>query len=476
MLEKEEMSEKSYIDKIIDKMKSADLSKEFIEEFLMKVEQVREGETGIAIWDEVGDLDPKEDEIDLKEIQSKYPASKESLSKLVIIKLNGGLGTSMGLSKAKSLIPIKDGFSFLKIIANQVLYLREKYSVEIPLLLMDSYNTQDDSQLELESSGLRQNFPTSFLQHKVPRILQTDFSPIQTKDPKNDWCPPGHGDIYFTLVETGILDQLLESGYEVAFLSNGDNLGATVDSSIVSYFLKSGLDFAMEMTPKTLADKKGGAIYRKTRDGKFLHYELLETAQVPKEFEHEFTGMGKFRTFSTNNLWINLKSLKERWNQGNFRLSLIVNPKEVDGHNVLQLETAMGSAVGNFSKFRGIIIPRDRFAPVKKTEDYLVRRSDAYQLNEDYSLTMSLTRKKMGLGEPVVSLDDNFYKKIQDFDKRFPFLPSLYACESLEVKGDWLFDLDITIKGRVVFENTTSSQIKVSSLGKILFDNESIKK
>lgn len=470
------MSKETYEEKIIEKMKSANLSQEFIEEFLMKVQQVKDGETGIAVWNEVGDLDPKEDEIDLKEIQAKYPATKEALGKLVIIKLNGGLGTSMGLSKAKSLIPIKDGFSFLKIIANQVLHLREKYSVEIPLLLMDSFNTQLDSQVELKTTGLTQKIPTSFLQHKVPRILLKDYFPIETKDPKDDWCPPGHGDIYFTLVETGILDQLIDSGYEVAFLSNGDNLGATVDSSIVSYFLDTGLDFAMEMTPKTLADKKGGAIYRKIRDGKFLHYELLETAQVPKEFEHEFTGMGKFRTFSTNNLWINLKSLKARWKQGNFRLSLIVNPKEVEGQNVLQLETAMGSAVGNFSNFRGIIIPRDRFAPVKKTEDYLVRRSDAYQLNEDYSLTMSLARKKLGLGEPVVSLDDSFYKKIQDFDKRLQMLPSLFACESLEVKGDWLFDVDITVKGKVQFENTTGSQMKISSLGKVFFEDESIKK
>jgi UTP--glucose-1-phosphate uridylyltransferase len=464
----------SYQKTISDKMHKEGLSPEFIEEFLGKVKQVKDGETGIAVWNEVGDLDPKNDEISLKEIQGKFSATKESLSKLVIIKLNGGLGTSMGLSKAKSLIPIKDGMSFLKVIANQVLYLRKKFSVEIPLLLMDSYNTQVDSRLELSSSGLTQKFPSSFLQHKVPRIRENDFMPIQCKDPKEEWCPPGHGDIYFTLVETGILDQLLESGYEVAFLSNGDNLGATVDSSIVSYFLSEGLDFAMEMTPKTLADKKGGAIYRKTRAGKFLHYELLETAQVPKEFEHEFTGMGKFRTFSTNNLWINLKSLKERWKKGDFKLSLIVNPKSVNGENILQLETAMGSAVGNFSNFRGIIIPRDRFAPVKKTEDYLVRRSDAYQLNEDYSLTMSLTRKKLGLGEPVITLDDSYYKKIQDFDKRFPFLPSLYACESLDVKGDWLFDIDISIKGKVVFENTSSEQKKISSLGKIQFENESI--
>ncbi|WCL47698.1 UTP--glucose-1-phosphate uridylyltransferase [Leptospira sp. GIMC2001] len=460
--------------KIKEKMEEANLSPEFIEDFLSKVSQVKNGETGIAVWKEVGDLIPEEDEITYEQIRTDYSASKEDLSKLVIIKLNGGLGTSMGLSKAKSLIPIKNGLSFLKIIANQVLYLRQEYGVEIPLLLMDSFNTQADSQEELKSSGISQSIPTSFLQHKVPRLLKNGLTPISCKDPKEDWCPPGHGDIYFTLVETGILDELLSNGYEIAFLSNGDNLGATVDTSVVNFMLKNKLDFAMEMTPKTLADKKGGAIYRKIRDGKFLHYELLETAQVPPEFESEFTGMGKFRTFSTNNLWINLHSLKERWNQGKFRLSLIVNPKKVEAQDVIQIETAMGSAVGSFPNFKGIIIPRDRFAPVKKTEDYLVRRSDAYDLNEDYSLTMPLARKKLGLGEPIVELDDAFYKKINDYDSRFVFVPSLFACESLLVKGDWLFDIEIQLKGKVTFENSSNVQIKISSLGKLNFENETI--
>lgn len=464
----------TYEIKIQEKMEAENLSPEFISDFLEKVKQIKNGETGMAVWSEVGDLDPELDEISLDKIHKEHKVDVSSLRKLVIIKLNGGLGTSMGLSKAKSLIPIKDGYSFLKIIANQVLQLRKKYKVEIPLLLMDSYNTQKESQTELESTGLTQSIPTSFLQHKVPRLEKNSLEPIHSKDPKEDWCPPGHGDIYFTLVETGILDQLLSKGYEIAFLSNGDNLGATVDSAIVSYFDKEGLDFAMEMTPKTLSDTKGGAIYRKTRNGEFLHYELLETAQVPPENEEEFTGTDKFRTFSTNNLWINLRSLKDRWEKGDFKLSLIVNPKTVQGKEIIQLETAMGSAVSNFSKFRGIIIPRDRFAPVKKTEDYLVRRSDAYQLNEDYSLTMSLIRKKLGLGEPTITLDDAFYKKIQDFESRFQLTPSLYACELLEVKGDWLFDIDVSFKGRVQLVNRSKDQKKISSLGKVEFNNETI--
>ncbi|TGN19657.1 UTP--glucose-1-phosphate uridylyltransferase [Leptospira idonii] len=455
-------------------MEKEGLSKAFIEDFLEKVDSVRKGETGIVRWEEVGDLNPKEDEIDFSEIQQKYPADPQALSKLVVVKLNGGLGTSMGLEKAKSLIPMKDGKSFLAVMAAQIEYIRSRHQIEVPLLLMDSYNTQKDSAEELNKIGFRQNFPTSFLQHKVPRLNSKDLTPVHLSNPKEEWCPPGHGDIYFTLVETGILDELLTAGYEVAFLSNGDNLGATVDPHIVSYFLKEGIDFAMEMTPKTLADKKGGAIYRKTVGGRFVKYELLETAQVPKENEHEFSGLGKFRTFSTNNLWINLRSLKKRFAEGNFSLSLIVNPKQVEGKDVIQLETAMGSAVGNFPKFKGIIIPRDRFAPVKKTEDYLVRRSDAYTLNEDFSLTMSKARKEKGLGEVIVSLDETFYKKINAFDSLFLEYPSIVSCEELNVKGEVEFDATVRIIGKVNIENRSGQKKKISSLGRSVLENETV--
>ncbi|GBF51856.1 nucleotide glucose-1-phosphate uridylyltransferase [Leptospira ryugenii] len=459
---------------IREKMKREGLSEAFIQDFLDKVDQVRKGETGIVSWETVGDLDPIQDEITLEQIQSHYPETKANLAKLVVIKLNGGLGTSMGLEKAKSLIPIKDNRSFLSVMADQVTYIRNHYGIEIPLILMDSYNTQEDSQAELKRIGFQQTLPTSFLQHKVPRLSKDDFVPVSLTKPKEEWCPPGHGDIHFTLVETGLIDSLIEKGYEIAFLSNGDNLGATVDSHIVSFMLEEGIQFAMEMTPKTLADKKGGAIYRKLIDGKFTQFELLETAQVPKEHEHEFSGLGKFRTFSTNNLWINLRALRDRFNSGNFSLSLIVNPKKVEGQDVLQLETAMGSAVGNFSKFKGIIIPRDRFAPVKKTEDYLIRRSDAYSLNKDFSLTMSAERKKLGLGEMLVTLDEKYYKKINDFDQLFKVYPSLVKCEELEIHGEVVFDQAISIEGKVIIKNETGKRKNISELNLKTVTNQTL--
>jgi UTP--glucose-1-phosphate uridylyltransferase len=459
---------------IIDKMKQAELPEILINDFLSKVEKVRTGETGKVQWDTIGDLDPIKDEIDLMELRKSYTPSKDSLSKLVVIKLNGGLGTSMGLEKAKSLIPIKDNRSFLNVVAEQILYMRKKHSVEIPLILMDSYSTQKDSMEEIKKTGLTQRIKSTFLQNKVPRITKSDLEPLNLTDSKEDWCPPGHGDIYLSLKQTGILEELLSSGYEFAFISNGDNLGATIEPYILEYISKHNLEFVMEMTPKTLADTKGGAIYRKMVDGKFQGLELLETAQVPKENEHEFSGMGKFRTFSTNNLWVNLKALAKLLEERIPALSLIVNPKTVSGIDVLQLETAMGSAIGSFQKTKGIIIPRDRFAPVKKCEDYLIRRSDAYTLNEDFSLTMSAERKQSGLSENLVILDEKFYKKIKDFDSLMKVYPSLKLSESLTVVGKIEFDTYIELKGKVSFINKSETIKKISGLNRTSFENEEI--
>lgn len=459
---------------IIQKMRSEGLGEEVISDFLNKVEQVRNGYTGKVDWSTIGDLDPNQDEISLESIHQKYSPNVETLKKLVVIKLNGGLGTSMGLSKAKSLLPIKNGMSFLEIICKQILYYRNKFQIEIPLLLMDSYNTQADCQKEIERIGFKQSLPTSFLQNKVPRLNAKDLTPVTLSDKKEEWCPPGHGDIYLAMHTSGILDRLIETGFEYAFLSNGDNLGATIEPFILEYFAQENLEFAMEMTPKTLADKKGGAIYRKMVGGVFQGLELLETAQVPEEHEHEFSGMGKFRTFSTNNLWINLKALKEKLKQGHLKLSLIVNPKTIEGIDVLQLETAMGSAIGNFQRTKGIIIPRERFAPVKKTEDTLIRMSDAYVLNEDYSLTMNPKRKEKELGENLVSLEDKYYKKIDKFLALFPVLPSLVYSKSLTVKGEVEFDSSIEILGDVKIENKTESKKKISELGKSKLEDEEV--
>ena len=386
------------------------------------------------------------------------PAGRSLMGKTVIIKLNGGLGTSMGLDKAKSLLPVKNGMSFLDIIACQVSALRRKLGFSIPLVLMNSFSTEEDSLAALHKhkefiSG-SPDIPLSFLQHQVPKISKATGLPVTfPADPEMEWCPPGHGDIYTALVTSGVLENLLSRGIEYAFVSNADNLGATLDFSILGYFASGGSPFMMEVTERTAADRKGGHLAQ-GRSGLLLR----EIAQCPAAELDAFQNIAVHRYFNTNNLWINLRRLDAalRASQGILDLPLIINQKTVDpcdknSEAVYQLETAMGSAISAFDGAAAVCVPRTRFAPVKTTNDLLALWSDIYDLTQEYHVVVSPRRT---LGTIDISLDPSHYKLMKDFDERFRCgAPSLIDCESLTITGDIYFEDHIRLQGRLLLKN-----------------------
>ena len=81
-------------------------------------------------------------------------------------------------------------------------------------------------------------------------------------------APPGHGDIYPSLVGSGMLERLLDQGIEYVFVSNSDNLGATLDLDILSHFAKTDGAFLMEVCKRTKGDKKGGHLAKRKSDGR----------------------------------------------------------------------------------------------------------------------------------------------------------------------------------------------------------------
>ncbi|MBI3394911.1 MAG: UTP--glucose-1-phosphate uridylyltransferase [Spirochaetia bacterium] len=454
------------------RMKMKNMHDAVTDEFLRRVRLVHEGYKGKIPWNEIGDLNAA-DYARLEEL-SRAPDEKKLLSELAVIKLNGGLGTTMGLEKAKSLIPVKEGKTFLDIIASQITKLRKRHNVAVPLFSMNSFNTQADT---LAAPGIREinnaaGLPPDFVQNMVPRIHAETLLPTGDGTSGFDWCPPGHGDIFISLEITGILDRLIADGFKVLFISNGDNLGATVDTRILNHFMENGLEFLMEATPKTKADLKGGVLYRRLdASGRQGHIELLETAQVDDAHIQDFQDVKRFQYFSINNLWVSLRALKARIGSG-LPLSVIVNPKKAGDVPVLQLETAMGSAVGRFEKTRVVIVPRERFAPVKNCADLLVRRSDAYTLREEDA---ALVRTRPDAPEPVVVLDDAHYKKLPDFESLFPKVPSLIDAEEFTVKGRWLFDRGIKIKGKVFISTDKTDPLPVSRIDKEVLSSEMIR-
>jgi UTP--glucose-1-phosphate uridylyltransferase len=410
---------------------------------------LREGDTGTMPEEE---LEPLDDVQSSDELPDGDPSA---LDRAVMLKLNGGLGTSMGMTKAKSLVEVKDGHTFLDVIARQVLDLRERHDAQIPLLLMNSFATRDDSLAalerypELKLDGL----PLDFVQGKVPKLLEDGYEPASWEaDPNMEWAPPGHGDVFTSLATSGTLDTLLERGYEFLFLSNSDNLGAVLDPRILSWFAAEELPFLSEVVDRTESDRKGGHLARRREDGGLV---LRETAQVPEDDQEAFEDTERHRFFNANNIWVNLGALKAALEErdGVLGLPMIVNRKTVDPTDssspaVVQLETAMGAAIGVFEGAGAIHVPRARFAPVKTTGHLLVVRSDAYELADDWTVQLSGGRDRA----PIVELSDEF-KLLDDFESRFPAgPPSLVEAERLEVDGDVRFGANVKVRGRVHVE------------------------
>lgn len=436
------------------KMQQAALSELAIRSFRHSYEQLLAGATGYIDSVTAGPVAslPNYDEFSAQHIA----AGHEALARTVVIKLNGGMGTSMGMDGPKSLLPVKEGLSFLDIIVLQILLLRQTTGVRLPLVLMNSFVTHVATMAALERyNELNQELPIAFVQSENPKIWAKNLQPVEwPADPSKEWCPPGHGDIYASLVTSGMLQTLLEKGYEYAFVSNADNLGAVLDPAILGYFALEHLPFLMEVADRTPADRKGGHLGQRP-DGQLI---LRELSQCPPDEVDLFQDIQRYRYFNTNNLWLHLPSLQQLLaaHDNLLDLPLIRNEKPVDptqpaSPRVYQLETAMGSALALFTGAQAMRVPRTRFIPVKKCNDLLLLWSDVYELGEDFQphLAQGLT------SPPLVTLDDAHYALISDLRLRFPHgAPSLVTARSLRVLGNVHFGRNVTIYGDVSIDQS----------------------
>jgi len=441
-----------------EKMEAAGIDPVAIDTFAHYYRLLEHGETGMV---PEHTIDPVEMEA-LADVEVSDEDAAAALRTTALIKLNGGLGTSMGMDRAKSLLCVRRGLSFLDVIARQVLHLRGEYAAPLPLIFMNSFRTSADTLAavaryeDLPVPGL----PLEFLQNKEPKLLAQDLTPVSwPKDPDLEWCPPGHGDIYTALRGTGLLDQLLEAGYERVFVSNSDNLGAVPDPRVAGWFATSGAPFAVEAVRRTPSDRKGGHFARRKSDGRIV---LRETAQTLPEDREALADLDRHRYCSTNNIWFDLAAMKEalEQRQGILGLPLIRNTKTVDPSDkttpeVIQIETAMGAAVEVFDGTRLIEVGRDRFVPVKTTNDLLVLRSDVYDLGTDFVLDQVAPQV------PFIDLDEDHYKLVDDFDRRFPEgAPSMREARSLRVEGDWTFGPGVRIVGDVALEGGSAERVE----------------
>merc|ERR1711939_1173335 len=382
------------------------------------------------------------------------------LDKLAVLKLNGGLGTTMGCVGPKSVIEVREGMTFLDLSVRQIEHLNSEHNVNVPFILMNSFNTDEDTAVIIQKYEGHNIDIMTFNQSKYPRVLKDSLLPApKNADSKiSDWYPPGHGDVFESLYNSGVLDKLLERGIEIIFLSNADNLGAVVDLNILQHMVESKAEYIMELTDKTKADVKGGTI---------IDYEgqarLLEIAQVPKQRVNEFKSIKKFKYFNTNNIWMNIRAVKRVVENNELTMEIIPNGKSIPADNkgeadlsIVQLETAVGAAIRHFKNAHGVNVPRRRFLPVKTCSDLMLVKSDLYSLKHGQ---LQIDPNRFGPA-PLIKLGNDF-KKVSDFQKRIGSIPKIIELDHLTITGAVNLGRGVTLKGTVIIVATEGSTIDI---------------
>lgn len=375
----------------------------------------------------------------------------QALARCAALKLNGGLATSMQLSRAKILLTWQGELRFLDLVVRRFARLRESLGVAFPLTWMNSFRTREDTLAALaKHPPLSGPLPADFVQHKIPRVREDDFGPFDwPPDPEQEWCPPGHGDLYVALYASGMLDALQAAGFRYLFVSNADNMGAVPDPALLGLLVESGAPFVMEVCARRASDAKGGHLLR-APDGTLV---LRELAQCSAHELADFRDTQRHPFFNTNNLWLDLEPLAAALEAGEGVLGLpaIHNRKQPapGAPWVLQLETAAGAAISHFPGARAIETPRTRFMPMKTADELLALRSDAFCLDE----AQRLVPTPGGYGRELeVDLGDAFDSEAELAARMPQGPPSLLECRRLVVRGDVHFGRGVRIVGDVHIE------------------------
>ena len=406
---------------------------------------------------------PPEDMIKSYETLNKPTTNiKEILDKLVVVKLNGGLYNVMGCTGPRCVITVRNEFTFLDMHVQQVEKLNNKYGCEIPIVLMNSFNNHEETQ-KVFRKYTHVNVPLyCFKQSQYPQIFKESFRTVprsMSEEDKESWYPPGHGDFYQSFYNSGLLQKFIDDGKEYLFVSNIDNLGATIDLSILNYLLSQSCEqrseFVMEVTDKTKADVIGGTLIKYKEK-----LRLLEISQVPKDYVEDFKAVSKFRIFNTNNLWVQLPAIKNLVESHMLCMEIITNNTQINnGDKIIELSTAIGAAVKCFNHSIGVNVPRSRFLPVKTCSDLLLVMSNLYNMSNG---TLLMSSQRQFSTTPFVKLG-NYFKKVKEFLKRFDGIPDIIDLDHLTVAGDVTFGRGIVLRGTVIIIANHGERIDIPS-------------
>jgi UTP--glucose-1-phosphate uridylyltransferase len=435
---------------------------------------------------------------ELEELPASSALLTELLNKVAILKLNGGLGTSMGCRGPKATINVKAGHSFLDLTVRQVDFLNSRHGVDVPLVLMNSFRTHDTTVRALSRYANHHVTIHCFEQSRFPRLDRDTFAPLPLEPfssaTEAAWAPPGHGDVWRALDKSGLLEKLLAAGKEVIFISNVDNLAATLDIRLLHHVLTRAIPLCvcrkpqlhtgtamltssrtpplpplvrvpscMEVTERVRSDVQGGALV--ACEGKL---KLLEAGLVPAERLEDFKSLRSFPDWCTNNLWASLKDIKAALAVGAILPPVLVSERTIalpgaeDGRvPVLELETAAGAAIEFFARAEAVRVPRSRFLPVKSTSDLFSVQSCLYEVRHG-SLVLSPGRSTPVL--PLIKLGPDF-ASIDAYTERVlgraGVPPDVLEADHVSVTGNVYFGAGVKLRGTVVIAATEGQRIDI---------------
>ncbi|PRP89047.1 UDP-glucose pyrophosphorylase [Planoprotostelium fungivorum] len=374
---------------------------------------------------------------------------KELLSKLVFVQLNGGLGTAMGLRSTKSSLQLlKQGgnaYSLLDCKILQLEKLNQDHDVDIPLVLMNSPKTHDET-LEIikkyPGEGKGRVSIHTFVQSEHPLMHKDTLAPVaKSKDERQFWIPPGSGEVFQGLMRSGLLEKFRSQGKEFLFISNIENMGATIDLRLLNNIYSEQVDFQLELTNRLSTDHHGG-VPMSYKEGR-VH--VMEISQVPFEFHKNFT-VSRFKWWNTNNMWVRINNI---WNMLKLQaldLDFIVKYRISGGRNVAQIETPAAMSIHSFKRAVGITVPRSRYRPINSTAQLLASQSNIFTF-EDGNLQMNPMR--VPATDPLIKLGDHF-TSVDEYERRFKDIPNILELDHLTVSGDVIFGSKMTLKGTVI--------------------------
>ncbi|KAL9437861.1 hypothetical protein AB3S75_023685 [Citrus x aurantiifolia] len=391
----------------------------------------------------------------LASISEDIAETKKLLDKLVVVKFNGALGTNMGFSGPKSAIEVKNNLTPLDLMVDQVESLNSKYGCNVPLLLMDTAETQDHVQKVLEKYSNSKVDIHSLSLSQQPH--EKSFEGHSRKDklyPSSD-----HSVVFLSLMKSGTLDLLLVQGKEYALVVDSDNVAAVADPKIFNHLIQNQIEYCMEVAPVPSIDLRNSLI--NLRPGKF---QLVDITQNPTK-----QSGGKFKFINTRSMWVNLRAIKRLIDTDELKIENFSSSKEVNDDQIISRGTGADSAIQFFDHTIGINVAQSRYLPVNSTSDLFLLQSDLYTADEGI-LVQNPARDNPA--NPSIELGPEF-EKVNDFQSRFKSIPSIINLDSLKVEGDVWFGAGITLKGKVSIVAKPGMKLEIPD--GIVLENKEIK-